>query len=128
MKSKKQIGVWMDHSVAHLTEQKDNNSMTTHNIKSKFTHYEKEHSVRQSESLMHNKEHHLQAEYYKQIAGALAGHEEILLFGPTKAKEELSHLLKANHQFAGASIVLKHADKMNEQQQQAFVKEHFDLL
>ena len=127
MEAKKQIGVWMDHSVAHLIEQK-NNTIVTNNIKSEFTHQQKEHSLGKNENLMHNKEQHLQAKYYKNIAEAVKNHNEILLFGPTTAKEELSNLLKADHHFANVKIDVKHADKMTENQQHAFVKGHFQLV
>ena len=126
METKKQIGVWMDHSVAHIMEQK-NNDILTNSIKSEFTHQEKEHSLSKNENLMHNKEQHMQSNYYKKISDAVLGHNEILLFGPTTAKEELSNLLKTDHHFANVKISVKHADKMTENQQKAFVKEYFQL-
>ena len=113
METKKQIGIWMDHSIAHLMEQKDN-SIVTNNIKSEFTQQEKEHSLGKGENLMHNKEQHLQSKYYKKIADAVKNHNEILLFGPTTAKEELSNLLKTDRHFENVKIDVKHVDKMME--------------
>ncbi|MDZ4663401.1 MAG: hypothetical protein SGJ15_00855 [Bacteroidota bacterium] len=126
METKKQIGIWMDHSVAHILEPKDN-TIVTSNIESEFTYEQRQHSLGKNENLMHNKEQHMQSKYYKTIADAVKGHHEILLFGPTTAKEELSNLLKANHHFSNVKIDVKHADKMTENQQHAFVKKHFLL-
>ena len=74
---------------------------------------------------MHNKEQHEQLAYYKAIAAVIKNYEEVLLFGPTDAKTELFNLLKADHHFDKINIETKHADKMTENQQHAFVKEYF---
>ncbi len=124
MTTVKQIGIWMDHSSAHLIEF-TGGPMTTTIIESTFTHDQKEESLSKSENLMHNKEQHKHAEYYKKIGETIKHYNEILLFGPTDAKLELCNLLKADHQFANIKIETKSADKMSEHQQQAFVKEHF---
>ena len=49
----------------------------------------------------------------------------MLLFGPTTAKDELHNLLKADHNFEKIKIDVKQSDKMSDNQQQAFVNEHF---
>jgi len=125
MKTKKNIGVWMDHSTAHLMEQ-INNEFTTNIIESDFSHQEKN-SISRNENLMHNKEQNHQLAYYKKITEAIKGFDEIVLFGPTTAKEELANLLKADRHFEYKKIDVKHADKMTGNQQESFVKEHFKL-
>jgi hypothetical protein len=50
---------------------------------------------------------------------------EVLLFGPTDAKTELLHILRADHHFDNIEIEVMPADKMTETQQQAFVKDYF---
>lgn len=126
METKKQIGIWMDHSIAHVLEPKDNTIITS-NIESEFTHEQRQHALGKNENLMHNKEHQMQSKYYKTIADTIKGHTEVLLFGPTTAKEELSNILKADHHFTDVKIEVMHADKMTENQQHAFVKKHFQL-
>ncbi|MBC7861493.1 MAG: hypothetical protein IAF38_00885 [Bacteroidia bacterium] len=126
METKKQIGIWMDHSVAHIMKPA-NNAFENSTLKSEFTHNEKMHSLSKNENLMHNKEQHEQAKYYKSIADSIKDYKEVVLFGPTTAKEELANLLKADHHFEHVKIVVKHADKMTENQQHAFVREHFHL-
>ena len=117
------LGIWMDHSSAHLME--FTTDIKTNIIESKFNHQEKEHSLSKSENLMHNKEQHQQSEYYKKLGDIIINYKEVLLFGPTDAKVELFNMLKANHLFSNIKIVVKQADKMTEHQQHAFVREHF---
>jgi uncharacterized protein len=114
----------MDHSIAHLMEFKTGIPDTI-TIESKFTHLEKEESLVKSEILMHNKENHQQSEYYKKLAEEIKKYQEVLLFGPTNAKQELHNLLKADHAFANIKIDVAQTDKMNEHEQQTFVREHF---
>jgi hypothetical protein len=118
------LGIWMDHSNAHLMEF-TTDPIETKLINSKFTHQEKEHSLGKSEHLMHNQEQHQQSEYYKKLGETIRNYEEVILFGPTEAKSELLNLLKADHRFAKIKIEIKQAGKMTENQEHAFVREHF---
>ena len=124
MTTTKNLGIWMDHSNAHLMEFSPD-PMETKTIASKFTHEAKEHSLGKSEHLMHNKEQHQQSEYYKKLGEAIRNYEEVILFGPTDAKVELLNVLRADHRFVKIKIEIKQADKMTENQQHAFVREHF---
>lgn len=124
MKTAKHLGIWMDHSSAHLTEFTAE-LMETSTITSKFTQQEKEHTLNRSEHVMHNKEQHQQSAYYKELGEIIKNYEEVLLFGPTSAKTELFNVLRENHLFAKIKLEVKNADKMTENQQHAFVKEYF---
>lgn len=118
------LGIWMDHASANLIEFTVE-PMVTDTISSKFTHAEKEHSLSKNENLMHNKEQHQQAEYYKELANIIKNYSEVVLFGPTDAKVELYNLLKKDHLFNEIKLEIKQTDKMTDKQQHAFVKEHF---
>ena len=122
--SAKKLGIWMDHSNAHLIEITAD-SIETKNIESKFTHQAKEQSLGRSENLMHNKEQHQQSEYYKNLGEVIKNYNEVILFGPTDAKVELLNLLRTDHRFAGIKIEVEQADKMTDNQQHAFVKNYF---
>ncbi len=124
MTSAKNLGIWMDHSSAHLMEF-TTNPIETKTVASKFTHNEKESSLSKSENLMHNKEQHEQSEYYRKLGETIKNYEEVILFGPTDAKVELFNVLKKDHSFAKIKIEIKQTDKMTENQQHAFVKEYF---
>jgi hypothetical protein len=121
----KKIGIWMDHSRAHLIEFITNPIILTKTLSSDFTHQDKQNSFERSESQMHNREQHQQAQYYKRLGDVIRHYEEVILFGPTDAKVELYNLLKADHLFSKIKIEVQHADKITENQQLAFVKSHF---
>ncbi|CAN5355981.1 hypothetical protein BH11BAC1_BH11BAC1_03750 [soil metagenome] len=124
MTIEKKAGIWMDHSNAHVMEF-TTDPIETSIISSKFTHQEREHSSSKNENLMHNKEQHQQSDYYKHLGEKIRNYTDVILFGPTSAKEELFNILKADHRYAKINIVVQQADKMTENQQHAFVKEHF---
>lgn len=124
MTTAKNLGIWMDHASAHLMEF-TTDPIQTKTIASKFTHEEKTQSLDKSEKLMHNKEQHQQSEYYKKLGNAIKNYEDVVLFGPTDAKVELLNVLRADHRFAKTKIEIKQADKMTENQQHAFVRDHF---
>src|SRR4051812_28067427 len=124
MTTEKRLGIWMDHSTAHLMEF-STEKIEKKIIESEFTHEAKEHSLSKSENVMHNKEQHQQAEYYKKLGQTIRNYEEVILFGPTSAKVELLNILKTDHLFANIKIEVQQADKMTENQQYAFVKEYF---
>jgi hypothetical protein len=124
MTAPKSLGIWMDHSNANLMEFTAD-PIETKVVESKFTHEEKELSLGKSEHIMHNKEQHQQSEYYKKLGEAIRNYDEVILFGPTNAKAELLNVLRADHRFVKIKIEIKQADKMTENQQHAFVKQHF---
>ena len=124
MIKEKFLGIWMDHSNANLMEF-STDSIETKTINSTFTHQVKENSLEKGESLMHNKEQREQSDYYKKMGNIIKNYDGVLLFGPTDAKVELFNVLKTDKQFAKIKIEIKQADKMTENQQHAFVREHF---
>jgi hypothetical protein len=124
MSAAKKLGIWMDHSTAHLIEF-TSSPMEAKTMESKFTHEAKEESLGKSENLMHQKEQHQQAEYYKKLGEVIKNYEAVVLFGPTDAKTELFNLLSADNHFSKVKMEIKQADKMTENQQNAFVRDHF---
>ena len=124
MKKVKQMGIWMDHSNAFLMELADN-TIVENIIVSEFTQKAKEKSLEKSEKFANNKEQHQQSGYYKKISEIIRNYQEVVLFGPTDAKNELLNLLKADHLFDHIKIEVKNSDKMTAVQMQDFVKEYF---
>lgn len=125
MTTQRKVGIWMDHASARLMEYHAGR-MDTVIITSSFTHDEKISTLSKSEHIMHNKEQHEQAGFYEAIAKALLKYDEVLLFGPTTAKQELYNTLKENHLYAKIKFDVKDADKLTEYQQYTFVRTHFD--
>ena len=124
MKRKKLLGIWMDHSTAHLMSL-TNDTITTTQIESEFTNDDREQGMGRSESQMHKKEQHLLANYYRRLGDAVKNYRDVVLFGPTTAKDELLNLLNADHLFENIKVDVRHADKMTTNQQHAFVKDYF---
>jgi hypothetical protein len=124
MTTAKKIGIWMDHSNAHLMEF-TTDPITTTTITYDFSHQDTENSLGRSENQMHNREQHEQAAYYKKLSEVIKKYEEVILFGPTDAKVELLNIINKNHLFAHIKISVKQADKMTMNQQHAFVKKYF---
>jgi DNA-binding LytR/AlgR family response regulator len=122
--SAKKLGIWMDHSSAHLMEF-TNDPIDTKTINSEFTHQVREQTLKKSESLMDHKEQHEEAAYYKKLGEIMQKYDDIILFGPTNAKTELFNILRADHHFETIKIEVMQTDKMTENQQHAFVREYF---
>jgi hypothetical protein len=124
MTSEKRLGIWMDHASAHFIEYPlDPGSSRT--ITSDFTNTEKKETLEKSEHVMNNTKQHDQLAYFKELAKTIDRYDTVLLFGPTNAKSELLNLLKSDHHFDKVKIKTLPADKMNEHEQQEFVRDYF---
>ena len=126
MNNTKHLGIWMDHSEAHLIAQAGD-SLGTTVIKSDFSHKDKQETLHRSEYTMHHKEQHLAADYYKKISQVILKYDDIIIFGPTDAKHELFNILSENALFDKIKIDVKQTDKMTENQELAFVRDYFKL-
>lgn len=52
----------------------------------------------------------------------------MLLFGPTNAKTELHNFLNKDSHFKNVKVDVVSADKMTENEKNAFVKKHFENM
>ena len=126
MKAHKTLGIWMDHETADLIDL--NSKKDSHSIVSKFDFYTEKGALKRSEKLMHNKRQQGHAEYYKEISEAILKYDHVLLFGPTHAKTELHNFLNTDLHFKDIKIDVESADKMTDNEKDAFVKKHFEPL
>ena len=124
MKTKNNRGIWMDHSTAHLIDSSLNNNTL---INSEFTFDTKEEALSKSESLMHNKRQQMQKAFYKEISDKILKYNHVLLFGPTNAKVELHNFLNKDSHFKNIQFDIQSADKMTDNEKEAFVKNHFKI-
>ncbi|MFV5692140.1 hypothetical protein ACM55K_08965 [Flavobacterium sp. LT1R49] len=124
MGTTKKLGIWMDHSIAHLMEFTSKH-FEIETIESKFTNQDKNKSLAKSDSLMHNKQKQQLSDYYKKIGEAIKNYKRVILFGPTNAKVELFDILSEDERFLKIKFEIKNTDKMSENQQHEFVKEYF---
>ena len=95
----RKIGIWMDHTQAHLIEY-DDPIITTENvvITTRFKN-DGNKNTDQNERMIHNREQQDQAKYYKKLSDKIIDYDMVLLFGPTDAKAELLHVMQADHHF-----------------------------
>jgi hypothetical protein len=125
MKTTKQLGIWMDHSVAHLMEM-SNDTIVSSTIESQPERQPEQQIVYKDESHSLNKEQGLLSAYYKKLGDVILDYEKVILFGPTDAKNELLNLLLDNHLYDNIKIAVKSADKMTDSQMSVFVKDYFN--
>jgi len=124
MRKSKQLGIWMDHSIAHLMDF-NLDAITQTVIQAEYTHLEKTEDMTRSEQSMHTKEKQHLTAFFNKIGNIVLNYNSVILFGPTSAKAELYNHLKDDRRFSNIKIILKDADKMTENQQSAYVREYF---
>lgn len=124
MKEQKNLGIWMDHANANLIDLDSKNK--SRSIASKFTTDVKEEVLNRSEYSMHNKEEQMDEAFYKEISEEILNYNHVLLFGPTNAKLELNNYLDKDLRFKDIKFDIQPADKMTDNQLDAFVKNHFE--
>ena len=123
MNNIRKLGIWMDHSNAYLMELA--NDMVIQRVVSELATKEAEFNFYKGEKLIHKKEQHLQLSYYKKISDIIKKYQDVILFGPTDAKNELLNQIKTDHLFEDIKIEVKNSDKMTEDQMQTFVRDYF---
>jgi len=123
MKTQKNLGIWMDHSIAHCIDLKSKKQM--HSISSNFTDETKEEALARSEKGMHNKRQQMHEAFYKKISEQILNYDHVLLFGPTNAKSELNNYLNKDLHFKAIKVDIASADNMSGKEKDAFVKAHF---
>lgn len=119
----KQVGIYMDHESAKIIDLV--NPENTKPLHSNFTHQVKEDALSKNENLMHNKEQHQQADFYKGLSEIVRHYDDVLLFGPTNAKNEFLNTIKDNHLFSKIRFEIKSADKLSDKEQTLFVEDYF---
>jgi peptide subunit release factor 1 (eRF1) len=124
MKTNNNLGIWMDHTTADLIDLASKNN--NRSIVSKFTSETKEEALARSEILMHNKRQQMHEKFYKKIGDEILNYDHVLLFGPTNAKVELDNYLNKDLHFKDIKIDIETADKMTDNEKDAFVKNHFE--
>ena len=116
----------MDHSIAHVIELQ-HNSIRSYTIESLSLQGEKQ-NFGKDESLKHNTEQDQLSEYFKRLSTVIKGYPEVILFGPTNAKTELSNFLKGDSHYNNIKIDIETTDNLTRNQMHTFVKEHFEKV
>jgi len=125
MQTTKYLGIWMDHSTAHITELINGTTLSRTIDSQPQPQLNEDDLYYKDESHMLKKEQNQLASYYNKLSDIILYHDEVVLFGPTDAKSELFNLIKDNHLFEKIKITVKPTDKMTEIQQHSFVENFF---
>jgi len=126
MNALKQLGIWMDHSIANIIELK-NDTVVTNTLELTPAFPEQIENLGLDESLMNNKEQNQLSDFFHNLSKVIKEYNEVLLFGPTSAKTELFNMLKEDIHFDEIKIDVLPADNMTDNQQEAFVKKFFKI-
>jgi len=121
MTTAKNLGIWMNHSSAHIMEF-TSNLIETIIVKSKFKNKVKKIGLVVGGIEKHNNE---QSKFYKKLGDAIIDCQEVVLFGPTDAKTELSNILKADNRFSKIRIEIRQTNKLTENQQKSFLRDYY---
>jgi hypothetical protein len=135
----KQVGVWIDHSKAHFVGFNDGNTVLIETLESPFESMKREvgegsDKTRFSSSNEHSsnnehKKHNISQkelnEYFKMMETKLHSFDDILLFGPGVAKEQMRNRLRENKSFDGKWLSVQTSDKLTEKQLLAFVRDFY---
>lgn len=123
MRTKKILGIWMDHSIARLMTELSSGCLITEKIEAKPKLQVKAADLNyKGKNHLLSKEQNQLAAYYKKLSDAILNYDEVILFGPTEAKNELANIMMDNHLFEKIKIVVRSADKMTENEQHEFLK------
>ena len=124
MKNNKQLGICMDHSSAVIIELINFTTISTESEKGSESE-----SISKIENeydqVNRREEQQKKTDYFKKITDIIRDYDEVLLFGPTDAKNELFNLIKEDHNFENIKIEIRTTDKMTENQILAFIKDYF---
>ena len=124
MVKKKRLGIWINHSDAHLMEFRTD-IVTLNTIESTFTNQEETVDLDNDKRKQHKKEKQKHEKFYKELSETIKYYDEVVIFGDTEAKDELVDILQSDNQFADIKIDVQTTDKLSESQQHIFVKDHF---
>lgn len=139
MEHYKQVGVWIDHSKAHLIGFKSGQARLLETVESPYE------SVRRVEGEGNNmtrfssspeyssnneyKKHQIVQneinEYMRIMEQKLVSFEDILLFGPGTMKERMKNRLREKKAFEGKWLSVEDSDKLTDNQLVAFVREFY---
>lgn len=132
----KPIGLWLDHQLAHFIEPDTEPSIVATAFSNGEFHvrYKGEygdgtllgnHRSTNNESHKHNRTHDLREAYYQMLMDRLRQYDDIFLFGPSTAKDELKNKMEEDKDFAGRRISVASTSQPSEAEMVAAVKTHF---
>ena len=134
-----QIAVWLDHSKAQFIAYSDEGTYLLETVESPYerrpridgegsdvTRFGANTYFSNNEDRKHNRLRNELNSYFKELEDRLAKYDDILLFGPTNAKDQLYNRLSANKAFSGKNILIESVGNLTENQTMAFARIFFN--
>jgi predicted RNA-binding protein Jag len=125
METIKQLGIYIDYTNAFLMEL-IKKMIVSRNIE--FENNERNEEINfdnQNNPLHINNKGHLQSAYFIELSDIIRNYDQVVLFGPNEAKNELFKLLEFDHNFDNVKVQNINTDKMSEKQMHNFLKEFY---
>jgi len=125
--NRKFVGVWLDHAHAMVITTEDQTGYGDYAIHTKVEfHGHAAHGS--SEHADHHKKQAEAVKYYREVSKHIEAFDDILLFGPGTAQEELFNHLREDKHFQGKKLSIDSAGKLTDNQMIAFVRDFFKPL
>lgn len=131
----KQIGIWMDHSVARIVAIKDKEIKFSKIESNAGSNYRLSGGSRSkvpygpqdiaAEGKMDDKRRQQLHRYYREIIKGIKHADDIYICGPAEAKSELEKEIKKEKNFMAHLVAVEAADKMTDNQLIAKIKKIF---
>ncbi|HZV70383.1 MAG TPA: hypothetical protein VFG10_12595 [Saprospiraceae bacterium] len=122
-KQNNQVGLWVDNKntlvIGRPEENEGGDFSVLHKIEAEHYHGEK------GEHASMNAEPQYLLKYHKAISKVLLNQDEILVFGPGKAQEQLVNFLREDNHFNSKKITIESAQHMSDHQMVAKVRDFF---
>ncbi|MEP7257276.1 MAG: hypothetical protein ABI687_02785 [Flavitalea sp.] len=117
---KKIAGIWLDSAKAMIIAQDEKGEFIIfNNLKGRENH------SGGNEHTINNAKKSEELKYFKSVSALLLPYDEILIFGPGTAQEQLQHHLKETVQFNDKKVTIDSAPQMTDNQAIAWVREFF---
>jgi hypothetical protein len=125
MKTIKQLGIYIDYTNAFLME------LINKMIVSRNIEFENNNEIEIYKDISiipvidKEKHHHLRSAYYLELCDIIKNYNQVVLFGPNDAKNELFNLLEFDHNFDSIKIYNENTANLTEIQMHDYVKMYF---
>ncbi|MBI3512145.1 MAG: hypothetical protein HY064_15915 [Bacteroidetes bacterium] len=136
---KNHIGVWLDHHQAVFVYPVSKHNYHIEKMESEHDLHPREdgqysdkatfgkYRTSNNEYHKHNLANDQLNNFYHSLAKLLVKYDEILLHGPTTAKDELFNFLMDKREFNGKRIEIESTEKMNDHKMIEYVKSFFEM-
>lgn len=138
-KTFKQLGLWIDHNKAMLIGYQDGQASLIETVESPVEALKRDagegndstrftpnnNHTSNNEHKKHNISQNELRDYFKILESKLQPYEDILIFGPGTAKEQIRNRLRELKSFDNKWISIQKSDKLTENQLLAFVRDFY---